>query len=239
MRQTAAQPVNKPTITRRRLLQGVVAGSALMAAGMVDSWLVEPGHLMLRNVEIWLEQLPYGFDGLRIAQLSDFHYVNTSDGRLIHRAVELANSLKPDIVALTGDYVTSFGTNGSADSRCILPCAEILSDLRTPLGVFAVLGNHDYCDPQLISRTLESHGIAVLRNLAIYIERNDERLWIAGIEDVLTGKARLDQTLKTVPEAGTTILLAHEPDFAEVTKKYRVALQLSGHSHGVKCVFRS
>jgi uncharacterized protein len=135
-------------------------------------------------------------------------------------------------VALTGDFVTNYGRSPRSAARNILPCAEILSDLQSSCGVFACLGNHDYCDPVFISRSLESRGIAVLRNFAVFVGRGNARLWVAGIEDVLSGSANLSQALQAVPEGAPSILLAHEPDFADETRKYSVSLQLSGHSHG-------
>ena len=207
-------------------------GSAVAISGTLGASLIEADHLVVRKVEIWLETIAPSFDGVRIAQLSDLHYTNRHDGQLIGRAVQLANSHAPDIVALTGDYVTKSGRNPRATARNILPCAEILSDLRASSGVFACLGNHDDCDPMFISRSLESRGIAVLRNFAVFVEKGNARLWIAGIEDVLSGRANLNHALQTIPEGASSILLAHEPDFADETRKHSVSLQLSGHSHG-------
>lgn len=225
-----SSPIKRPKLTRRRLIQGVGFTACLAAAG--ELWLVEPKRLALNELDVRIDGLPQGCDGLKIAQLSDFHYGDLSDGELIRRAVNIVNGLTPDLIVLTGDYVTFAAGSSEKAARSIFPCSEILADLRAPLGVFASLGNHDECDPRLIARTLESRGIAVLRNMAIFVERAGTRLWIAGIEDVLSGRARLDQALQSVPEGGTTILLAHEPDFADVAQKYPVALQLSGHSHG-------
>jgi predicted MPP superfamily phosphohydrolase len=100
------------------------------------------------------------------------------------------------------------------------------------MGIFAVLGNHDQCNPQFIIRSLENHGITVLRNYALHVESGGARFWIAGVDDVLEGNARLDESLRTIPRGEATILLAHEPDFADAARRYPVDLQLSGHSHG-------
>jgi len=111
------------------------------------------------------------------------------------------------------------------------PCGQMLSDLRAPLGVFGVLGNHDY-DPGMMARYLDRQGISVLRNCHLYIERAGARLWIAGVDDVLRGEANLDEALRGIPAEDCTVSLAHEPDYADVAAAYRVDLQLSGHSHG-------
>jgi predicted MPP superfamily phosphohydrolase len=109
----------------------------------------------------------------------------------------------------------------------------LLGELRAPLGVFGILGNHDdSADPRVVTRSLEAHGVTVLRNFNLRIETRGERLWIAGVDDVLTGNAQLGQALQGIPADGATVLLAHEPDFADSVASQAVDLQLSGHSHG-------
>ena len=100
------------------------------------------------------------------------------------------------------------------------------------MGVLAVLGNHDYCQPRPVVLSLEAQGITVLRNYAVSVERAGARLWIAGVEDVLENKQRLGQALRAVPRDEATVLLAHEPDYADIVKELPVDLQISGHSHG-------
>jgi hypothetical protein len=198
-----------------------------MATGATGVSLVDSDHLVVERVEVWLARLESGWDRLRIAQLSDFHYMKPEDGALIRQAVALANSLNPDLIALTGDYITGGYRRGRSDLDA---CAEILSELRAPLGVFAVLGNHDH--PRFAPQALEAQKIAVLRNSALSLERGAARLWITGVEDVLSRDASVDQALQSIPEGEATVLLAHEPDYAETVKGLSVDLQLSGHSHG-------
>lgn len=220
-------------LTRRRLLRAALeVTAAAFAFGIGDSLLIEPEEIRTVEMEIPLSRLGKQWDGLRIAQLSDFHYVGPHDGELIQKAVQATNKLAPDLVLLTGDFVTFYQGSAEASARKAYPCAEILSDLKAPLGVFAVLGNHDECGPKIVTRALEMHGIAVLRNFALFVERRGARLWLAGVDDVLYGDPRLEDALKTIPKDGFTILLAHEPDFAETARRYPVDLQLSGHSHG-------
>jgi predicted MPP superfamily phosphohydrolase len=95
------------------------------------------------------------------------------------------------------------------------------------------LGNHDYhTDPQFVAAALRAHSIRVLRNAAHVIEEDGKRLWLVGIDDVLFGGARLEAAVEAVPQNETKILLAHEPDFADVASRYGIAVQFSGHSHG-------
>ncbi len=125
--------------------------------------MAQTPHVIVERCEIGLARLPKELDGLTIAQLSDFHYTSISDGAVIRSAVHVTNELNPDIAVLTGDYVT-FPIYGSSlsSSRCATPCTQILSELKAPKGIFASWE----IDPQFITRSLESRGIAVLRNCA-------------------------------------------------------------------------
>ena len=108
--------------------------SALGEAARVA--LAEPFMLSVERQDIYLRRLPRALDGLRIIHLSDFHYGPLTDSRHLERAVQAANDLRPDLIALTGDYI-------SHDRSYAAPCAELISRLRARHGVFAVLGNHD------------------------------------------------------------------------------------------------
>jgi uncharacterized protein len=209
-------------------------GSVGLAGFAVEAAWIEPHRPVVEQVEVSLARLPKELDGLTIAQLSDFHYDSAASAGVIRTAVEITNRLAPDIVVLTGDYVTwSPLHNRSRAAEESKPCAQVLADLRAPMGVFGVLGNHDYVsDPRLVTRSLEAHGITVLRNFNLGIERRGARLWIAGVDDVLGGGARLDQALEGIPRDEATVLLAHEPDYADTVVSSAVDLQLSGHSHG-------
>jgi predicted MPP superfamily phosphohydrolase len=206
--------------------------SALGADGFVES-----NHPHVVKLEIPLARLPESFDGLTIAQLSDFHYEDHFSVVPIRKAVETVQSLRPDVIVLTGDFVTVPIIERPDSLRRALntaaPCAEILQELHAPLGRFAVLGNHDgEAGPVRITHTLGEHGIPVLRNQSVPLERGTHRLWLAGIDDVLRGEPDLGVTLEKIPANEATILLAHEPDFADESSLQAVDLQLSGHSHG-------
>ena len=209
------------------------AGAGLVAAGY--GGLFERTHVVVRRVNVTLDRLPEAFDGVTIAQLSDFHYHRYFSAEVIRKAVELAAGLNPDLVALTGDFVTvpefkKFDPKAAEDA---VPCAELLAPLKPRLGIYAVLGNHDtFTSPEVVSEALGRHGIRVLQNEALPLERDGARLWIAGVRDVLAGFADLKATFAGVPATEPSILLAHEPDFADRASHYPVDLQLSGHSHG-------
>jgi len=170
-------------------------------------------------------------------QLSDFHYDPYFSIVPLKHALQVVPGLNPDLIVLTGDFVTvpAFGSDSQARHAAAAaePCAALLAGLRARLGVFAVLGNHDGAsDVARIVAALRAHGIEVLRNRAVELPQDGARLWLAGVDDVLEGVADLKKTLRGVPRDEAVVLLAHEPDFALETAQTPVDLQLSGHSHG-------
>lgn len=218
---------------RRQLLWGATAGLGLSTIGSY-SWLVEPHSPVVERVELILPRLPEQLDGFKIVQLSDLHYGPHIRSADLAAVVTLSNQLRPDVTVVTGDFVTAplFGPARQA-RRDAEPCANALGGLQARLGKFAVLGNHDYMvDPDLVAHVLKSSGILVLRNYAIPIEISKTRLWLAGVDDVLARAADLGNALQQVPGYEPTILLAHEPDYADHVSRFQVDLQLSGHSHG-------
>ena len=182
-----------------------------------------------------LARLPHSFDGFTIAQLSDFHYEEHLSSVTIRKAVEIVNQLRPDLVVLTGDFVTVPVLETANSMRkaiaSIVPCAELLAKVASPK--YAILGNHDAdAEPRRMVGVLHDHGIPVLRNQSVTIERGGEHFWLAGIDDLLKGHPDLNATLRNIPRSECTILLCHEPDYAAEVAFTPVDLQLSGHSHG-------
>jgi uncharacterized protein len=219
--------------TRRRFLSCLAVGGIVTGLG-VDALFVEPKHLVARPVHIRLKRLPEAFEGFRIAQISDIHYGPYMDAAELERAVRAAQSFHPDLLVLTGDFVSHpFGQrNGPAGARFIEPCADVLTRWKNVRQI-AILGNHDHWNNAgIVEAGLKERGISVLRNSAIPIERNSARLWIAGIDDALVGAADLGLALRGIPASEATVLLAHEPDFADYAARFPIDLQLSGHSHG-------
>ena len=222
--------------SRRKFLQ---AGAAVAAAGALavvgDGVIFEANRPRLVSIEIPLSRLPESWDGFRIVQLSDLHYDDHFSVIPLTKAVGLVNRLKPDLVVVTGDFITAPVLMRRAlavqAARAIEPCAQLLAQMNARFGIFGSLGNHDVStDPAHITAVLQSYGISILRNRSVPLERDGARLWLAGLDDVLMGKPDLKLTLKAVPSAEPVVLLAHEPDFADFVA--RADLQLSGHSHG-------
>ena len=222
------------TLSRRKfLLSGAVAAAGAAAFG-ADGF-AQSNHPHLVDIEISLARLPEAFDGFRLVQLSDFHYEEHFSAVPIGKSISIVNGLRPDLIVLTGDFVTVPILERPASLRAAAataePCAALLRDLQAPK--YAILGNHDaIASPGRIVRALQDVKIPVLRNQSVPIERGRDRIWLAGIDDLLRGMPDMSATLANIPEKEMTILLAHEPDFADDAALSPVDLQLSGHSHG-------
>ena len=222
-------------LTRRKFFgQFLLGASAIAAVGAADTLFVEPRAVVSERVDVILKRLPREFHGFRIAQISDMHFGPYMGRAGLERAVKLVQFFRPDLLALTGDFVSHpFGKpNGAEGARFAEPCAEVFSTV-TGIPVIAILGNHDHWNNAgIVEGALQDRGIQVLRNRSIPLERGRSRIWISGIDDVLAKAADLGKTLRDVPPSEATVLLAHEPDFADYAAHFPVDLQLSGHSHG-------
>ena len=219
-------------ITRRKFIR--LAATAGLAALAADTTLFAPNRPRIVRQEIALRRWPARLEGFTIALLSDFHYDPYFSVHPLRSAIGMVNGLRPDLIALTGDFVSVpwFGDPAEAASAAE-PCAQLLRQMRAPHGLWAVMGNHDaFTDPDRVTSTLRSTGIQVLLNQSEPIERDGARFWLGGVDDVLGGTADLDATLRDIPANEAAVLLAHEPDYADTVARYSVDLQLSGHTHG-------
>ena len=213
----------------RRALPIGAAAAAASAAGLA-AWSVwfEPRRVVVRRVTLELPRWPARWDGFRIALVSDLHAGSPHvDLDRVERVVEIAQSLKPDLVALLGDYVDDssvMGTEMPAEAVAVL-----LGRLRAPLGTVAVLGNHDWAvDGDRIRGALRDAGIRVLENEAVAVH---DDLWVAGLADPYHREVDVEAALEAVPDGAPALLFSHDPDlFSRVPE--RVALTLSGHTHG-------
>lgn len=189
--------------------------------------------LAVERHEIALRRLPRELDGLRIVQLSDIHHSPFTGRSQIMHAIETANSLEPDIIALTGDYV-------SHDPSYASPCAEMLGRLRARHGVYAVLGNHDHwTDAALITDLFRLAGIQVLVNEGMRFELGGASFWLAGVDDTMVGLEDLPLALAGSRADEMKLLLAHNPIILRRAARAGVDLVLSGHTHGGQITWRS
>jgi predicted MPP superfamily phosphohydrolase len=193
----------------------------------------EPYELAVERHAIGLKRLPRELDGLKVVHLSDIHHSPFTERRQVERAVEVANSLQPDIVALTGDYI-------SHEREFIQPCAEMLGRLRARCGVYAVLGNHDnWVDAPLITDLFRAEGIRVLVNEGLRFEDRGASFWLAGVDDTMVGLEDLPLALSGSRADELKLLLAHNPIILRRAARSGVDLVLSGHTHGGQVTWRS
>ncbi|HTC55200.1 MAG TPA: metallophosphoesterase [Candidatus Sulfotelmatobacter sp.] len=220
-----------PTTRRQFLRQAALAGTVAIAG---DAVLFAPNYPRIVRRNFFLPRWPLGLDGFTVAMLSDFHYDPYFSVHPLHAAIPMVNRLHPDLVVLTGDFVSFpfFGDEKKA-AFAAEPCARLLGQITAPHGLWAVMGNHDDAtDPEHVTRALQAENIHVLANQSEPIEQDGAHFWLAGVNDVLSSTADLNKTLRRVPAGEAVILLAHEPDFADEASRFPIDLQLSGHSHG-------
>jgi predicted MPP superfamily phosphohydrolase len=197
-----------------------VAGSYLYAHNETSQLVIEPVQIPIKNLKPALE-------GFTIAQLSDIHFGGLTKPEIARQAVALANSLNPDLVVLTGDYVWH-------NVEAIFDLAPILTDLDARYGVYAALGNHEiWTDVGVVLQAFEEIRMPLLVNQGVTIQVGNENLYLAGLDDGWSGRPDLNAALKSAPKNVPVILLFHEPDLADrVSLDSRPSLQLAGHSHG-------
>jgi len=226
---SAAGQKNK--ISRRGFLKA--AGAAAIGFPLYAAE-VSRHELSIERHTIHLDRLPEPFHGLRIVQISDFHYAEFTEPYFLREIVHHVNRLKPDAVVFNGDYVTMGFVPEKSTINSANPCAEILSRVECPLR-FAVLGNHDstFAEPAVMD-ALATHSLPLLYNSFTPLELDGKRLWFAGIGDACNKKMDLGKALPPDSLTGgePVILLAHEPDILPQVARRNVDLMLSGHTHG-------
>src|SRR6266850_6217954 len=240
-------------ISRRQFLRWLtVLGTAGFTASAYGFGVEPLLRLQTTRYRVTPRQWPPDLE-LTIAVLADLHACRPwMAPERIRSIVALTNGLGADVIALVGDYVAGH-RYVSGPLRCD-EWADALAGLKAPLGVHAVLGNHDWWDDKAVQRVgqglpsagraLEAAGIPVYENDAKKLQKNGHSFWVAGLGDQLAylparrfrpvrriGVDDLTATLAKVTDAAPVILLAHEPDVA-MRVPSRVALQLSGHTHG-------
>jgi predicted MPP superfamily phosphohydrolase len=214
----------KPTSLRRRT-KNLVTDLFEYAMAPLARW--ERQVLVTERIEIAVRGLGAEFDGYIIAFLSDLHVSPLVPTWWLERAVNAALALKPDLIALGGDFLDD-------DPHYIPLLSDILWPLRAPDGVYGVLGNHDhYVGAQAVREQVSRGGVKELYNESLMIRRGKSRLAIAGVGDLERDTIDFTLALGDVPDAVPRIVLSHDPDvFAYWPLEQRMDLMLSGHTHG-------
>lgn len=180
--------------------------------------------------DVHSERIHPGLDGLRIGHLSDIHVRTGMKPRRLHVAVELLNSLKPDLVVLTGDYVCF-------SPRPLPALVEALRELEVP--AYATLGNHDHWSgADEVRAALSEAGVHVLTNEHRVLDVHGQPLFLVGVDDSVTRNADPERAFFGVPDGATTVVLAHDPAYADHLCQWNPSLIFSGHTHGGQVFFK-
>lgn len=219
-------------ISRRQALK-LLGGTALSLLNpILYAFLAEPEFLRVNRLLLRFDNLPVGFDGYRVAHLSDIHMDSWMTPQRFEKIINLTLSLQPNLVVVTGDFLTHHPEIYNPH------LGKSLKRLSKTYPVVAVLGNHDHwTDASQVRSMLANCGVKELSNATMVISKGVDRIYLSGVDDVWEEKDRLDIVLDNLPQDGFNILLAHEPDFADISASTGCfSLQLSGHSHGGQVV---
>ena len=219
-------PLRRPKSKWRVVLATV---PVVIAALVIWGFFIEPNRLVVRHQTVQISQWPKELSGIRIAVISDIHvgarFIDDDKLRLI---VSRTNALQPNLIVILGDYMTARGRDTHPPERFAL----ILKDLNAPLGVYSVLGNHDWWfDGNRVRQALEANGIRVLDDQSTELSLQSGSFWLVGLSDLWTRPQRIEQTIAQIPHGRPIIAITHNPDiFPNVPS--RVQLLLAGHTHG-------
>ncbi|RMG55857.1 MAG: metallophosphoesterase [Acidobacteria bacterium] len=228
---------NQPSVQfRQRVVSEMIGRRKQELRALVAAWIElardanQAREIEIVHQPICLPGLPKAFDGYLLAQLSDIHYDvhhgSFADQEHIEAAVRAINRIQPDLVVLTGDYVT-------ASVAYIQPLVEMLAEIEARDGIFAVLGNHDFWSgADRVARALRRRGIEVLRNTHTQLRRDGDAVALLGVDDATVLEHDLAAARRGVPRDMTTILLSHNPTLIAQAVRSGVDLMLSGHTHG-------
>jgi predicted MPP superfamily phosphohydrolase len=209
---------------------GVLVGAAAVAA-LVDGFAIEPNSVETKRLRLVLPDLPDGFEGFRIAQISDLHL--RAHTRACSQILQAVQAEHPRVVVVTGDLVDR--------PENALTCAAFVKDVcgASSAPVFVIRGNWDHrAFPTRQSafewdETLRRAGAHVLVNQSARLRRRGDSIWLAGTDDPYFGHADLDASFRDVPQSAFAIVLTHAPEaFEELAERPQARLVLAGHTHG-------
>ena len=171
------------------------------------------------------ERLPQSFDSMIIAFVSDMHYPSKFTRKRLSRVVNELNRIKPDVLLLGGDYITS--------DEYAFELFDSVSSVQTEYGIYAVFGNHENRRKEIISAAMEKNSISLLADKSVSLSSHNDTLCIAGVADSFGADTSF---LDSIPDNRFTILLSHTPDYAQ-NKNVDADVVLSGHTHGGQVSF--
>lgn len=217
----------KEVYGRRNFLKGLIAGAgAFFLTSSVIYPFAEAQLCRVTRYRLNLKNLPFEFTGTRIVFLSDLHLGPTVSLDYLRRVVQITRGLTPHLVALGGDYIFK-------SASYIWALSNLLKDIKAPLGVYGVLGNHDYAnDVTSVRSALRKAQIQDLTNTGVWLSKGGRRIRLCGVDDFWLGDPDADAALADATDTDAVFMLCHNPDFFETLNDPRVTLSLSGHTHG-------
>jgi predicted MPP superfamily phosphohydrolase len=216
---------------RRSFLKASALAAFPGAVAAASYGLFESGWVQVTRPTLPLPRLPKAFDGLTVAFLTDIHHGPFTSIDYVASVVRTTLALRPDLIVLGGDYSLK-------DAKYIRPCFDMLAGLTAPLGVYGVLGNHDYWHGLNETREgFKAARIEELTNRGVWLTRGTSRLRLGGVDDLWMGRVDVTAALGDAKTSDACLLVSHNPDVAEKLREVRVGLMLSGHTHGGQVVF--
>jgi predicted MPP superfamily phosphohydrolase len=234
--------------TRRAFIKkGVILSSLLPFVSVLHGITLGRFNYKVYRKKLSFKDLPVGFDGLKVLQISDLHLGSFKNKTEVQKGIDLINAQKADLVLFTGDMV-----NYKSDE--IRPWVEMLSEITPPYGKFSIMGNHDYGDYvrwkdekekieniALFEKLQKEMGFKLLRNENLTINKDGHAIYLAGSENwgkgVFSKYGDIEKTLHGIPKNAFTILMSHDPSHFDLQVKDHanfVHLTLSGHTHGMQ-----
>ena len=221
--------MRQPWKKRIRITLGIIV--LLIVSCLVWGVFIEPSRLIVHQETIQIDNLPKELSGLRIALIADIHSGGPFiDDNKLRQIVELTNQQNPDLILLLGGYMSP----NSWHSRRVEPevTAAAMKNLHAPLGVYAVLGNHDWWyNGGKVRRAFEANGIPVLDDEVAEVKWQNGSFWLVGLADFWTRPQHVSETIAKVPQGAPVIAITHNPDvFPGLPQS--VPLLLTAHTHG-------
>lgn len=225
--------------TRAKYLKGKALGNlGFCMSSAVDLRPHGQGWLEVVEINLNLRNLSEQLQGLRIVHVTDLHYGRTVSSNYLRRCIHRINQLEPDIVVLTGDYIT-YDTLGRFRQKLI----HLVSGIKSRRGVYACLGNHDYGvggvrtswhhdTLEHISEGMRTSGVNLLRNESVVLEIDRQRLWLVGLGDIWADDFDPAKAFAGICPTDAVIALAHNPEAIEHLDDFTVDAVMSGHTHG-------
>lgn len=218
--------MSSPKLSRRQFLKSCAFGGAGILVASYP-FFIERYLIQVNTYQVPVPNLPLAFEGFTLVQLTDLHFGLLVPEAVIKWVVNKANQLEKDVIVCTGDYVHERQSHAQID--VVWP---LMAELTAPLGVFSVLGNHDHwADYDRSMEWMERTG-QNLHHKYVSFQREGQRLWLYGAGDYWEDNSGIDHNLNDLPWSECRVVLAHNPDSADIDFTERVDLMISGHTHG-------